>query len=191
MAQGTIFSSLTILVVVVISSTISSPVTSSRDAPEGSILMGGTSTKELYITAPEITGEFTNSLVIGCPHRFQMSLAAVETTEEVALIDNYFNSTQGNSSDAAWTSAMARVGMIPAHWASNGLRITEFPAVIQGPWPSGAGSSPTYANYNCVTIQRVCVRPPGSPTPGCFPAQTQFNYSPCDVQKRYICERGL
>ncbi|CAL8116411.1 unnamed protein product [Orchesella dallaii] len=191
MAQRTAFSSLTILAVVVISSTISSPVTSRRDVPEGLILLGATSTKELYITAPENTGDFTNSLVIGCTHRFQMSLAAVETTEEVAIIDNYFNLTQGNSSDAAWTSAMARVGMIPAHWASNGLRITEFPAVIQGPWPSGAGSSPTYASYNCVTIQRVCVRPPGTPTPGCFPSQTQFNYSPCDVQRRYICEKSI
>ncbi|CAL8116431.1 unnamed protein product [Orchesella dallaii] len=96
-----------------------------------------------------------------------------------------------NSSDAAWTSAMARVGMIPAHWASNGLRITEYPAVIQGPWPSGAGSSPTYASHNCVTIQRVCVRPQGVPIPGCFPARTQFNYSPCNVQKRYICEKRI
>ncbi|CAL8116477.1 unnamed protein product [Orchesella dallaii] len=153
--------------------------------------MGVTNAKELYITAPEITGDFTNSLAIGCPLRFQMSLAAVETTEEVGIIDNYFNSTQGNSSDAAWTSAMARVGMIPAHWASNGLRITEYPAVIQGPWPSGAGSSPTYASHNCVTIQRVCVRPQGVPIPGCFPARTQFNYSPCNVQKRYICEKRI
>ncbi|CAL8116443.1 unnamed protein product [Orchesella dallaii] len=120
-----------------------------------------------------------------------MSLAAVETTEEVAIIDNYFNSTQGNSSDAAWTSAMARVGMIPAHWASNGLRITEYPAVIQGPWPSGAGSSPTYASHNCVTLQRVCVRPQGVPIPGCFPARTQFNYSPCHVQERFICEKRI
>jgi len=122
--------------------------------------------------------------------RFQMSLAAVETPEEVAIIDNYFNSTQGNSSDAAWTSAMARVGLIPAHWASNGLRITEFPAAIKGPWPSGAGSSPTYANFNCVTIQRVCTRPPASP-PGCFPASSQFNYTPCNYQHRYICEKRV
>ncbi|CAL8116475.1 unnamed protein product [Orchesella dallaii] len=84
-----------------------------------------------------------------------MSLAAVETTEEVAIIDNYFNSTQGNSSDAAFTSAMARVGRIPPHWANNGLRIAEYPAVIQGSWSSGAGSAPNYASYNCVTIQRM------------------------------------
>ncbi|ODM86703.1 hypothetical protein Ocin01_19979 [Orchesella cincta] len=120
-----------------------------------------------------------------------MSLAVVESTEEVELINNYFDTTQGNSSDAAWTSATARVGLIPAHWASSGLRITEFPAPVQGPWPSGAGSSPTYASYNCVTIQRVCVRPPHTPIPGCFPAQTQFNYSPCDVQRRYICEKNI
>ncbi|CAL8116425.1 unnamed protein product [Orchesella dallaii] len=184
-------SSLAVLMAAVIASTISSPVTSRQDAPEGLILMGATGTKELYITSPEITGDFTNSLSIGCPLRFQMSLAAVETTEEVAIIDNYFNSTQGNSSDAAWTSAMARVGMIPAHWASNGLRITEYPAVIQGPWPSGAGSSPTYATHNCVTLQRVCVRPQGVPIPGCFPARTQFEYSPCNVQHRYICEKRI
>jgi len=120
-----------------------------------------------------------------------MSLAAVETSQEVAIIDNYFESTQGKSSDAAWTSAMARVGLIPPHWASNGLRITEFPAEIKGSWPSGAGSSPTYANHNCVTIQRVCNRPKGSAFPGCFPVQTQFNYSPCNVQHRYICEKRL
>ncbi|ODM88769.1 hypothetical protein Ocin01_17913 [Orchesella cincta] len=51
--------------------------------------------------------------------------------EEVAIIDNYLDTTQGNSSDAAWTSAVARVGLIPAHWASSGLRITEFPAPVQ------------------------------------------------------------
>ncbi|CAL8116471.1 unnamed protein product [Orchesella dallaii] len=191
MAPNKISTSLAIVLLAVIASAISSPVTSRRNVPEGLILMGATTTKELYITSPDITEDFTNSLAIGCPLRFQMSLAAVETTEEVSIIDNYFNSTQGNSSDAAWTSAMARVGMIPAHWASNGLRITEFPAVIQGPWPSGAGSSPTYANHNCVTIQRTCVRPPGTPVPGCFPAQTQFNYSPCDVQRRYICEKRI
>ncbi|CAL8116473.1 unnamed protein product [Orchesella dallaii] len=153
--------------------------------------MGATNTKELYITAPEITGDFTYSLSIGCPLRFQMSLAAVETTEEVAIIDNYFNSTQGNSSDAAFTSAMARVGRIPPHWANNGLRIAEYPAVIQGSWSSGAGSAPNYASYNCVTIQRVCVRPPNVPIPGCFPARIQFNYSTCNVQRRYICEKRI
>ncbi|CAL8084217.1 unnamed protein product [Orchesella dallaii] len=169
----------------------SSPATSRRDIPEGLILMGATNTKELYITAPEITGDFTYSLSIGCPLRFQMSLAAVETTEEVAIIDNYFNSTQGNSSDAAWTSAMARVGRIPAHWANNGLRIAEYPAVINEPWPSGAGSSPTYASHNCVTLQRVCIRPPNVPIPGCFPARTQFEYSPCFFQERYICQKRI
>ncbi|CAL8116433.1 unnamed protein product [Orchesella dallaii] len=161
----------------------SSPVTSKRDVPEGLILMGATNTKELYITAPEVS--------IDCPLRFQMSLAAVETTEEVTIIDNYFNSTQGNSSDAAWTSAMARVGRIPAHWANNGLRITEYPAVINEPWPSGAGSSPTYASHNCVTLQRVCIRPPNVPIPGCFPARTQFEYSPCIFQERYICQKRI
>jgi len=118
-----------------------------------------------------------------------MSLAAVETPQEVAIIDNYYNSTQGKSSDAAWTSAVARVGLIPARWASYGLRITEFPAEIKGSWIFGGGSSPTYANHNFVTIQRVCNRPKGSPFPGCFPVQTQCNYSPCNVQLRYICEK--
>ncbi|ODM88716.1 hypothetical protein Ocin01_17966, partial [Orchesella cincta] len=141
---------------------------SKQEVPDGLIFLGATSSKELYITAPEVTGDFTHSLAVGCPLRFQMSLAAVESTDEVELINSYFDSTQGNSSDAAWTSAMARVGLIPAHWASNGLRITEFPAPVQGPWPPGAGSSPTYASYNCVTIQRVCVRPPHTPIPGCF-----------------------
>ncbi|ODM88649.1 hypothetical protein Ocin01_18033 [Orchesella cincta] len=191
MAQFKVLPSLSVLVAVLFASANSSPLSSQQEVPEGLILMGATSSKELYITAPEVVGDFTHSRAIGCPLRFQMSLAAVESPEEVAIIDNYFNSTQGNSSDAAWTSAVARIGRIPAHWASNGLRITEFPAVIQGPWPSGAGSSPAYASYNCVTLQRVCIRPPHVPIPGCFPARTQFNYSPCDVQRRYICQKNI
>ncbi|ODM86840.1 hypothetical protein Ocin01_19841 [Orchesella cincta] len=109
MAQSTVLTSLSVLVAVLFATINTSPVASKQKVTDGLILLGATSNKELYITVPDVTGDFTHSLSVGCPLRFQMSLAAVETPEEVAIIDNYLDTTQGNSSDAAWTSAMARV----------------------------------------------------------------------------------
>ncbi len=124
-----------------------------------------------------------------------LTLASVETREEVELVDNYFAIVEKtNGSDPVWTSGFSRLGKIPDYWASTGREVGTYPSLAQGDWAPGEGSSPGVADWNCVAITRYCDQQGhGATIPRCDPAPygTWFTVRPCHQSWRFLCEKRL
>lgn len=143
---------------------------------------------------------FQYALTFGCPYVFEeqgnnLTLASIETLEEVGMVDDYLALTQTTSyPEPIWTSGIDRLGNVQRQWASTGKAIENYPTGFQGDWSPGQGGAPAVVDYNCVAIWRYCDQQGhGATIPRCslVPYGTWFTPRPCQEERRYICQRMI
>ncbi|CAG7821399.1 unnamed protein product [Allacma fusca] len=161
-----------------------------RNPSEDLILIGNTSTKEIYMTEAVIA-DFPTALRHVCKNIFNgLELIAVESEDELKLIDDWFTAQNKNvsSGDVIWTSGF-QFGDSALIWATGGKNFDLINSVTTYPNPAAA-VSPEYSWYGCLGLFQNCNRPPGS-SPGCYPLRAEFIYEDCRRERRVICQKRI